>query len=95
MSRFDHAAHLRLALDCLAESPSLEAATARMAATLRGLADAAGRPGKYHHTVTVFWMRMVAPLLDQELPLSYYTKERLASEQARREWVEPDRRPLP
>ena len=94
MSAFDHAAHVRLALDCLADSPSIDAATDRMAAALRGKAAAAGHPEKYHHTVTVFWMRMIARLLDKDLPLAYYSAERLASDAARRGWLEPDRQTL-
>jgi hypothetical protein len=90
MPPFDHAAHLRLALDYLAAAPSLETATARMAETLQGKAAAAGHPEKYHHTVTVFWMRQVAALLNKELPLEYYSRERLQSDEAREGWVEPD-----
>jgi hypothetical protein len=90
----DHAAHLRLALDLLAESPSTEAATERIAAILREKAAAAGHPEKYHHTLTVFWMRMVAQLLDKDLPLAYYSANRLAGDAARTGWIEPDRRPL-
>ena len=94
MSAFDHAAHLQLAIEYLREAPSLDEATARMAATLRGKAAAAGHPEKYHHTMTVFWMRMVARLLDKALPFAYYSPERLASDAARLAWIEPDLRPL-
>jgi hypothetical protein len=80
--------------DCLAESPSTEAATERIAAILREKAAAAGHPEKYHHTLTVFWMRMVAQLLDKDLPLAYYSANRLAGDAARTGWIEPDRRPL-
>lgn len=34
-------------------------------------------------------------LLDKDLPLAYYSRERLFGDEARRGWVEPDRRPLP
>jgi hypothetical protein len=34
-------------------------------------------------------------LADKDLPMRYYTRERLFSEQARTAWVEPDRQPLP
>jgi hypothetical protein len=34
-------------------------------------------------------------LLDKELPNAYYSAERLWSDEARRAFVEPDRRPLP
>lgn len=94
MSAFDHAAHLQLAIQYLREARSVDEATARMGATLRGKADAAGHPEKYHHTMTVFWMRMVARLLDKELPFAYYSRERLGSDAARLAWIEPDLRPL-
>lgn len=34
-------------------------------------------------------------LLNKDAPLSYYSRDRLYSETARRGWVEPDLRPLP
>jgi|KBSMisStaDraftv2_1062788.scaffolds.fasta_scaffold524291_2 hypothetical protein len=89
-SGFDHAAHIRLALDCLVEEPTFAAAADRMSAVLRGKAGAAGHPEKYHHTVTLFWMRMVARMLDKNLPLTYYSAARLSSDAARAGWVEPD-----
>jgi hypothetical protein len=94
MSEFNHAAHLRLALEYLADAGSLDDATDRIAAALRGKAAAAGHPEKYHHTVTVFWMRMLARLLNKDLPLAYFSPDRLSSEVARASWIEPDLRPL-
>src|SRR5262245_31910471 len=94
MSAFDHAAHIRLALDYLSASSSFEAASDRMVETLQGKAAAAGHPEKYHHTLTLFWMRMIARLLDKDLPLAHYSRERLASDAARLGWLEPDLRPL-
>ena len=87
---FHHASHLRLALAYLAESPSADEAAERMASALRRFAAAAGHPEKYHHTITLFWMYMVARLLDRNLPLAYYSRERLWSEAARAGWLEPD-----
>jgi hypothetical protein len=87
---FRHADHLHLALAYLRECATVEEATERMAATLRRLAAAAGHPEKYHHTLTVFWMRAVAALLDQSLPLEYYSRDRLFSDDARSEWLDPD-----
>ena len=87
---FHHAAHLRLALAYLDECSSIEEATDRMAASIKRFAAAAGKADKYHHTVTVFWIRMLARLLDKNLPLAYYTPERLWSDDARRAYVEPD-----
>lgn len=87
---FHHASHLRLALAYLAESASVDEAAERMAVTLRRFATAAGHPEKYHHTITVFWMHMVARLLDKNLPLAYYSFGRLWSDAARTGWLDPD-----
>ena len=95
MSDFRHADHLQLAIEYLREEPTLDAAVARMAATLRGKAEAAGVPEKYHHTMTVFWMRLVAWILDTDLPAQFYSDAVLRSEVARRGWVEPDLLALP
>jgi len=91
---FHHADHLRLALAYLAESASIDEASARMAAGLRAFARNAGKEQKYHHTLTVVWVRLVARLLDKQLPLVYYSSERLFSADARERWVEPDKQPL-
>jgi hypothetical protein len=93
-SEFHHASHLRLALAYLAETGSVDEATERMAAALRRFAAAAGHAEKYHHTLTVFWMRAVAQLLDKDLPRRHYSIECLTSDLARQSWVEPDLRPL-
>lgn len=87
---FHHASHLRLALACLEQSRSVDEAAARMVSALRRFAAAVGHPEKYHHTLTLFWMAMVARLLDKDLPLEYYSRERLWSDAARIGWLEPD-----
>jgi len=91
---FHHADHVRLALAYLTDSASLAGATDRMAASLRAFARAAGQDEKYNHTLTVLWIRLVARLLDKQLPLTYYSRERLFSDEARARWIEPDVRPL-
>ena len=72
-----------------------------------------GKPEKYHHTTTVFWMRLLAMarartpaaafddvllahprLLDKDLPLAYFSRERLSSDDARSSWLAPDLQPL-
>ena len=55
-----------LALAYLEESASTDEAAARMEAALRRFATALGHPEKYHHTITIFWIRMVARLLDKK-----------------------------
>lgn len=91
---FRHASHLRLALAYLEESTSVEEAAERMASGLRRFATAAGHPERYHHTITLFWMHMVARLLDKNLMLTYYSHERIWSDAARTSWLEPDLRTL-
>ena len=59
-SAFHHVDHLRVAWVYLAESPSLDAATARMRAALQRFAAAAGHSEKYSDAVTTFWMERVA-----------------------------------
>jgi hypothetical protein len=58
---------------------------------MRALAAArAVRPG-----ATLDEVLLARPaLLDKDLPLAYYSRERLFSEAARRSWLAPDRRPL-
>jgi hypothetical protein len=57
---FPHASHLRVAWVYLNESPSVDAALARMAATLRAFAITVGKPDKYSDPTTAFWMLQLA-----------------------------------
>ena len=57
---FHHTSHLRVAWVYLAECATTDQAADRMAATLRRFAAAVGHPEKYHHTMTVFWIRRLA-----------------------------------
>jgi hypothetical protein len=110
---FDHVAHVRVAWVYLREAASVEEALPRMRDAIRRFAAAAGASQKYHETITVLWMRLLAEvkargasgeladvlrahpaLADKELPLQYYSRERLFSDEARAAWVEPDRQPL-
>ena len=91
---FHHADHLHLALAYLTDSSSIEEATDRMAAALKVFTRSVGQETKYHHTLTVVWIRLVARLLDKDLPLTHYSRERLFSDDARERWIEPDVLPL-
>jgi hypothetical protein len=112
-SAFGHLAHVRVAWVYLREAESVDQALSRMRDAIRGFAAAAGATQKYHETITILWMRLLAevrakgasgeladvlrahPALgDKDLPLHYYTRERLFSEEARAAWLEPDRQPL-
>jgi hypothetical protein len=57
---FRHADHLRVAWVYLQECGTAEAALARMAATLRRFAAAAGKPEKYSDALTAFWIHQLA-----------------------------------
>jgi hypothetical protein len=111
---FDHRAHVRVAWVYVREGPTFDAATTRMREAIRRFAAAANAAQKYHETITVLWMRLlaeaagrVAPcelaelfeqcpeLADKDLPLKYYSRERLFSDEARREWIAPDQLPIP
>jgi hypothetical protein len=56
---FHHADHIRLAWIYLRMLPLAEAEE-RMAATLRRYSAHKGKPERYHHTMTLAWMRLVA-----------------------------------
>jgi hypothetical protein len=110
---FHHASHLHVAWVYLAESSSMQQAAAKMRKTLRRFTAAAGKPQKYHETITLFWVHLLAraravsrrerledivqanpQLLEKNFPLTYYSAERLFSEEARARWMEPDLKPL-
>jgi hypothetical protein len=112
-AEFNHVAHVRVAWVYLREEASVEGALPRMRDAIRRFAAAAGASQKYHETITVLWMRVLADvrargasgeladvlrahpaLADKDLPLRYYSRERLFSDEARTAWVEPDRQPL-
>jgi hypothetical protein len=57
---FHHASHLHVAWVYLTESTSVQQATRKMRNTLRRFAAAAGKPEKYHETITLFWVHLLA-----------------------------------
>jgi hypothetical protein len=108
---FHHASHLQVAWVYLAESSSMQQAANKMREALRRFAAAAGKPEKYHETITLFWLHLLAyavsrekrledvvdanpQLLEKNLPLAYYSAERLFSDEARTSFVLPDLKPL-
>ena len=111
---FHHLSHLHVAWAYLSESSGVDEAVNKMRNTLTRFATSAGKPEKYHETITLFWVRLLAGiraassgetlqqivqkdprLLEKNFPLTYYSSERLFGDDARRSWVEPDRKPLP
>ena len=59
-ANFHHALHLHVAWVYLAESSSVQQAAIKMRETLRRFATAAGKPQKYHETITFFWVHLLA-----------------------------------
>ena len=57
---FPHASHLRVAWVYLSESPTVDQALARMAATLRRFAASVGPAEKYADAITAFRMYQMA-----------------------------------
>jgi len=57
---FHHASHLHVAWVYLAESSSVQEAAKKMRNTLRRFAAAAGKPEKYHETITLFWVHLLS-----------------------------------
>jgi hypothetical protein len=55
---FHHASHLHIAWVYLLESSSVRQAADKMRDTLRRFAVAAGKPEKYHETITLFWVHL-------------------------------------
>jgi hypothetical protein len=58
-AEFHHADHVRLAWIYLRMMPMAEAEE-RMAAILRRYSAHKGKPDRYHHTMTLAWMRLVS-----------------------------------
>jgi hypothetical protein len=57
---FHHASHLHVAWVYLTESSSVQQAAKKMQNTLRRFATAAGKPEKYHETITLFWVHLLS-----------------------------------
>jgi hypothetical protein len=57
---FHHASHLHVAWVYLTESSSVQQAAKKMRNTLRRFAAAAGKPVKYHETITLFWVHLLS-----------------------------------
>ena len=111
---FHHRDHIRLAWIYLQRYGELEARQ-YIASAIRKFAAHHGKSDKYHETITVAWLRLVAngmarvppeasfeqlttalpELLDKRTIEKFYSTAALASDTARRFWVEPDLQTLP
>ena len=57
---FHHLSHLHVAWVYLTESSSVKEAAAKMRNTLQRFAASAGKSEKYHETITLFWVHLLA-----------------------------------
>ena len=57
---FHHSSHLHIAWVYLAESSSVQQAARKMRNTLRRFTASAGKPEKYHETITLFWLHLLS-----------------------------------
>jgi len=111
--RFGHEAHVYAAWLFVNEYGP-DVAADRFAKALKRLTTSLGEPGKYHETITRFYMALIAERQGQRPDADwpafktangdlfgrsgnvlsrYYSRERLASDEARRAFVLPDRLP--
>jgi hypothetical protein len=70
LTPFHHADHLRIAWIYLRALPAAEA-DARMAAGLRRFAASRGASEKYHETLTLVWLRLVAAAIGAHAPVTF------------------------
>ena len=59
---FGHLSHLRFGWAVLDETDDLDDAVRLVSLTIRHVAELGGSPDKYHETVTIFWVRLLAHL---------------------------------
>jgi CDP-diacylglycerol--glycerol-3-phosphate 3-phosphatidyltransferase len=108
-SEFRHADHLRLAWLHLKRQP-FDQALSSIREGIQRFADHHGATGLYHETITQAWLRLLAThheatfteflaansdVLNKTLLERYWSRDLLESREAREQWVEPDRQPLP
>jgi len=108
-SCFRHADHLRLAWLHIHQNP-LSIAEENVRSGIQAFAKHLGKPDLYHETLTIAWVRLIAthdePSFDEFLSRNehrlngallhrFWSPERLQSEEARREWLLPDKMQLP
>jgi len=99
LEEFRHSEHLKVAWTYL-QLYGYEAAVSRMRAGLQRFSAHHNKSG-YNETITVFWMRKLQQqyALDlREMPKEtlflHYTRKRVLSDQAKKQWMEPDRLPI-
>lgn len=97
---FPHRAHVLVSFALSQRYPRQEA-YARLVAGLRALTRRAGRPDRFHETITRAWFELISQaadpeqhpeLFDKRLLTRFYSPERLAA--GRERFIEPDLGPL-
>jgi len=72
---FQHGSHLHVAWTYLSESSTVSEAAGKMRNTLRKFAAAAGKAEKYHETITLFWVYLLATVRPPALAVSRSLEE--------------------
>jgi CDP-diacylglycerol--glycerol-3-phosphate 3-phosphatidyltransferase len=109
LAQFRHGDHLRLAWLLVHQWP-LNRAEDFARVTIQRFAERHGVSTLYNETITLAWIRLVAThhedtfaefldrnreRLNRELLYRFWTPELLTSDEAKRQWVPPDREQLP
>jgi hypothetical protein len=63
---FHHLSHLHVAWVYLSECSSVEEAAGKIRNTLQKFTASAGKPEKYHETITLFWIHLLAGMRSGE-----------------------------
>jgi hypothetical protein len=98
LPEFDHGEHLKVAWTYL-QLYGYEAALERMRAALLRFSAHHNKMG-YNETITVFWLRRLEQCngtfrsMSKEDLFRHYTRERVMSEEAKRQFIEPDLLPM-
>jgi hypothetical protein len=85
---FDHRAHIQVAWDAI-RRVGLAGALLEVPAFLRGMATAAGRSEKYHETMTLGWLLLIADRFRPDEPFDAFcdrNPDLLATELLTRFW---------
>ena len=103
LEEFVHAEHLKVAWTYL-QLYGYDAAVTKMRAGLLRFSAHHNKMG-YNETITIFWMRKlqrhcgenpaeVFRRTEKGMLFLHYTRERVMSDEARRQWIEPDLLPV-
>jgi hypothetical protein len=103
LQEFGHREHLKVAWTYL-QLYGYDAALVRMREGLLRFSAHHNRSG-YNETITVFWMRKlqahqgedpndILRSADKEMLFRHFSRERAMSEEAKRQWIEPDLLPI-